>query len=881
MKILNSPHLRTDEPVYRFVLCAPQKFARGGLASAAKKVRGAGRHGDDTLVHVNKGEFDQIRKAWGEPTINPKTGLPEYFDFSSIVDWLGGPIGKLITSVAGGLLSSHSGGGGAQAPQVPGYVDPNLTTRLPQETSNRTLAPNTMSPSDYYTYGQTGGEHQFFNNNSLADISPSGPITYAPTTGAPAPPPPSATGVAAGLGALKLLQNAKQGRGLVKGLSNLLSPKTVPASVEFPNGIPAAGAVGPAEAGLSTPAAYDAATGVSGVGAGAGATAAAGLGDLAGAGGADAAMSGLAASTPALPASVFGAAAPAAGAGALGAGAGLASPAYTAAINSALGADLGGAAAPAAGSGAASGLGGLGTAALVAAPFLAMYLAGNNKGQPAEVWSGRNDMLSGKIPDEAKPGMRKPPTGYPTWNAYNMAQSIVSDLKNGNSTYTADDWAKVNELAKKYNLTKDTVLPNIPMGGGAIYAHGGAEGGLVDQEKDMKMKKGGLAKAGRGGIMPSSPVAPLGLPSGTKMPVAKSGVNWAPIMPHAAGRPRGAPLGGLGMRHYSMRPRRPSMGGLGGMGAIGKMDQPVRPPQVDAPPMPMGMADGGPVLGANLPPMSGAGNLGNGLGPMQLAPPPPQGGMPPGIAMPVGMPVGMPAQLPPGMRQPLPFQPPPGMLNAGNALAFQQQHPMPPLPGMPYAGSQNPQAFAPPGTAAPPRPPMPMGGIGQGWPGGGMREGIGERFGRMGRPGMPPGLPFGFPNRGFGIPGMGVPRAPVAPPPRPFMQTDPGYAMPQPPSTGTPYMGPIGAPQAMESGGHVSGPGTGRSDQIPARLSDGEYVMDAETVNLLGDGSSAAGAAKLDAMRKRLRMHKGAALAQGKFSPAAKSPEAYMGKAGG
>jgi hypothetical protein len=74
----------------------------------------------------------------------------------------------------------------------------------------------------------------------------------------------------------------------------------------------------------------------------------------------------------------------------------------------------------------------------------------------------------------------------------------------------------------------------------------------------------------------------------------------------------------------------------------------------------------------------------------------------------------------------------------------------------------------------------------------------------------------------------------------------------------------------------VEGPGTGRSDSIPAKLSDGEYVMDAETVALLGDGSSKAGAKKLDQFRVNLRKQKGRNLAQGKFSVNAKSPEAYL-----
>jgi hypothetical protein len=74
----------------------------------------------------------------------------------------------------------------------------------------------------------------------------------------------------------------------------------------------------------------------------------------------------------------------------------------------------------------------------------------------------------------------------------------------------------------------------------------------------------------------------------------------------------------------------------------------------------------------------------------------------------------------------------------------------------------------------------------------------------------------------------------------------------------------------------VNGAGTGRSDDIPAVLSDGEYVIDAETVALLGDGSNKAGAKKLDDLRVKVRKHKGQKLAKGRFSANAKRPEAYL-----
>ena len=90
-------------------------------------------------------------------------------------------------------------------------------------------------------------------------------------------------------------------------------------------------------------------------------------------------------------------------------------------------------------------------------------------------------------------------------------------------------------------------------------------------------------------------------------------------------------------------------------------------------------------------------------------------------------------------------------------------------------------------------------------------------------------------------------------------------------------------PPAMARGGALSkiaylaqGSGSGRDDSIDARLSDGEYVIDAETVALLGDGSTKAGASRLDEMRAKIRQHKGRALSRGKFSPNAKSPLTYL-----
>ena len=46
-------------------------------------------------------------------------------------------------------------------------------------------------------------------------------------------------------------------------------------------------------------------------------------------------------------------------------------------------------------------------------------------------------------------------------------------------------------------------------------------------------------------------------------------------------------------------------------------------------------------------------------------------------------------------------------------------------------------------------------------------------------------------------------------------------------------------------GGEVTGPGTGTSDSVPARLSDGEFVITARAVNGAGGGDRDVGAARL------------------------------------
>ena len=60
----------------------PMGFAKGGIASLkqqAKNVAAAGRKGDSMLAHITPFEATMLKRMGGSGTINPKTGLPEYF----------------------------------------------------------------------------------------------------------------------------------------------------------------------------------------------------------------------------------------------------------------------------------------------------------------------------------------------------------------------------------------------------------------------------------------------------------------------------------------------------------------------------------------------------------------------------------------------------------------------------------------------------------------------------------------------------------------------------------------------------------------------------------------------------------------------------------
>ena len=79
----------------------------------------------------------------------------------------------------------------------------------------------------------------------------------------------------------------------------------------------------------------------------------------------------------------------------------------------------------------------------------------------------------------------------------------------------------------------------------------------------------------------------------------------------------------------------------------------------------------------------------------------------------------------------------------------------------------------------------------------------------------------------------------------------------------------------FRQGAAVHGAGDGQSDDIPAMLADGEYVIDAETVAQIGNGSTKAGAQALDKFRENIRAHKRSAPVN-KIPPKTKALTSYL-----
>ena len=84
------------------LIASPMPMADGGIATVAQAIASMGRRGDTMLAHITPEEAALLQRMGGSGTINPATGLPEFFlkkIFKSAKSILKG-VGKAVNKVA-------------------------------------------------------------------------------------------------------------------------------------------------------------------------------------------------------------------------------------------------------------------------------------------------------------------------------------------------------------------------------------------------------------------------------------------------------------------------------------------------------------------------------------------------------------------------------------------------------------------------------------------------------------------------------------------------------------------------------------------------------------------------------------------------------------
>ncbi|MBF0252135.1 MAG: peptidoglycan-binding protein [Alphaproteobacteria bacterium] len=82
---------------------------QGDLRAAAARLRELGRHGDTILAHITPEEAMFLHRVTDGGTINPETGLPEFFDFGGMFSGIGEGLSNFGNSLANSFSSMTDG----------------------------------------------------------------------------------------------------------------------------------------------------------------------------------------------------------------------------------------------------------------------------------------------------------------------------------------------------------------------------------------------------------------------------------------------------------------------------------------------------------------------------------------------------------------------------------------------------------------------------------------------------------------------------------------------------------------------------------------------------------------------------------------------------
>lgn len=165
-----------------------------GLASAADQLASYGRNGDNVLAHISRDEAAFLDKMQGGTSVNPSTGLPEYFSFKKLlkaVVRVGTTVGAFVAS-GGNPLAAAAASGAATKLTGGSWKQSALSAGLSGLTAG---AGNYLSGGQFMSNaglsaGASGatlpaaGEIAAANNTSLGQLVAGGGIGAAPAVDA-------------------------------------------------------------------------------------------------------------------------------------------------------------------------------------------------------------------------------------------------------------------------------------------------------------------------------------------------------------------------------------------------------------------------------------------------------------------------------------------------------------------------------------------------------------------------------------------------------------------------------------------------------------------------------------------------------------------------
>jgi hypothetical protein len=155
------------------------KFASGGIAQLANELQGYGRNGDSLLAHINPQEAELLKALGGSGTINPVTGLPEFF-LKKALKKVGKAVSNVVKGIGDAIVGVAKGVGNLVEDVVESPVGRVLATAALTAVGAPYLAPLGFSAAG--TAALVSGSLTAATGGDLGDIAKSAALSFVGST---------------------------------------------------------------------------------------------------------------------------------------------------------------------------------------------------------------------------------------------------------------------------------------------------------------------------------------------------------------------------------------------------------------------------------------------------------------------------------------------------------------------------------------------------------------------------------------------------------------------------------------------------------------------------------------------------------------------------